>query len=519
MYTLKSLGMALLLCFLGGAEEAISQEESQEDRQEASQDENGKSKSEQQWCEGRGKFGESGLKGLEILKKGAANYPKHRECFSCHHQTLPMFAMRMSVSGETVSGKDEEGEFEGEMHAIHRFSMEALSRDLAALSDSEELDGRGLTLGYALWTLDLANRSLGKGGVRSREFNRGELQALKLRLIRKALATQQEDGHWRIHSHRPPAASSELVATALVVSSLIELLGDLELPDSEKAAAREAIFRALVWYAQCEEPSTTEDYCGLLWLGSALNRFVNSELLKGEVFQGGIFEGPGGRELGRDDLDSDQDLFLESRIEVAKVAKQEASVEQAQAIARLLGLTDNDFFFKKYVISDTGELKLSRSRMWRDWLKSRYSREEILEIMRADRRRGLNDTGRRLVGAQNSDGGWGQAKGMESDAYSTGMVLLVLGEVYSRLNGGVPPTSGSPTYLLFGYHLRGLRYLMESQGEDGSWHVSSRATPVQEYFDNGDPHETDQFISIMGTAWATAALLNAWKEQHAPLSR
>jgi hypothetical protein len=72
--------------------------------------------------------------------------------------------------------------------------------------------------------------------------------------------------------------------------------------------------------------------------------------------------------------------------------------------------------------------------------------------------------------------------------------------------------------VFFKYHLRGLRYLKGTQGVDGSWHVSSRATPVQEYFDNGDPYESDQFISMMGTAWASAALLNAWRGQYSPLS-
>src|SRR6516162_9767247 len=30
---------------------------------------------------------------LAVVQKAASNYPKHRDCFSCHHQTLPMLAM------------------------------------------------------------------------------------------------------------------------------------------------------------------------------------------------------------------------------------------------------------------------------------------------------------------------------------------------------------------------------------------------------------------------------------------
>ncbi len=31
--------------------------------------------------------------GLPLIQQAAANYPKHRKCFSCHHQTLPMLVM------------------------------------------------------------------------------------------------------------------------------------------------------------------------------------------------------------------------------------------------------------------------------------------------------------------------------------------------------------------------------------------------------------------------------------------
>src|SRR5262245_8590782 len=36
---------------------------------------------------------ESVTRGLRVVEKAARNYPNHRTCFSCHHQTLPMFAM------------------------------------------------------------------------------------------------------------------------------------------------------------------------------------------------------------------------------------------------------------------------------------------------------------------------------------------------------------------------------------------------------------------------------------------
>lgn len=53
---------------------------------------------------------------------------------------------------------------------------------------------------------------------------------------------------------------------------------------------------------------------------------------------------------------------------------------------------------------------------------------------------------------------------------------------------------------------RGTAYLLSTQRADGSWYVRSRAPKFQPYFNGGFPYEHDQWISAMGTGWATAAL-------------
>lgn len=99
---------------------------------------------------------------------------------------------------------------------------------------------------------------------------------------------------------------------------------------------------------------------------------------------------------------------------------------------------------------------------------------------------------RRLADRQRADGGWSATPDLESEAYSTGQALFVL------LDGGWPMTAASRD--------AAVEFLLNTQAEDGSWHVRTRSKPVQEWFDNGDPYDRDQFISIAGTAWATAAL-------------
>jgi N-acyl-D-amino-acid deacylase len=100
-----------------------------------------------------------------------------------------------------------------------------------------------------------------------------------------------------------------------------------------------------------------------------------------------------------------------------------------------------------------------------------------------------------VLAAQHDDGGWSPRDDMASDAYATGQALWTLHVA------DLPATH--PAYE------RGVRYLLGTQHDDGSWKVETRAKPVQVYFENGDPHGKHQFISTPATCWAVAALAAA----------
>ncbi len=101
-----------------------------------------------------------------------------------------------------------------------------------------------------------------------------------------------------------------------------------------------------------------------------------------------------------------------------------------------------------------------------------------------------------LLAKQRPDGGWGQKDDMASDAYATSTAIAALIRY-----GQTSPQNANIQ--------KGLEFLLKHQLEDGTWHVTTRAKPIQEYFESGFPHGKDQFISISATAWATLALLYA----------
>jgi hypothetical protein len=98
-----------------------------------------------------------------------------------------------------------------------------------------------------------------------------------------------------------------------------------------------------------------------------------------------------------------------------------------------------------------------------------------------------------LIRTQRPDGGWAQRDGMESDAYATGTALVALHQAAALATEDA-------------VYQRGMRYLLATQLEDGSWHVRSRSKPFQAYFESGFPHGKDQFISLSASGWATTAL-------------
>ncbi len=161
-------------------------------------------------------------------------------------------------------------------------------------------------------------------------------------------------------------------------------------------------------------------------------------------------------------------------------------------------------------LTDEIEEQETRSRKWLldvdvASTEDKVSRIRALSVI-GDASDLVNKFAAALVKEQRDDGGWAQTDEMDSDAYATGSVLMTLHQ-----NAGLSTDHAC--------YQRGIAFLESTQLDDGTWHVATRATRVQKYFESGFPHGRDQFISFTATCWAATAMAlslpeSNWQNQH-----
>jgi hypothetical protein len=119
---------------------------------------------------------------------------------------------------------------------------------------------------------------------------------------------------------------------------------------------------------------------------------------------------------------------------------------------------------------------------------------QLLALQWAGRPPAANDARiKALLAQQKPDGGWPQTPNLASDAYGTGQAVYALSQLK------VPATNAAVQ--------KAIAFLLRTQAEDGTWHVASRAMPIQPYFESGFPYGREQWISYSATAWADMALI------------
>ena len=164
--------------------------------------------------------------------------------------------------------------------------------------------------------------------------------------------------------------------------------------------------------------------------------------------------------------------------------------------------------------------RVAHARMWLRTQTPRDTEERTWQLLGlswagGDDKAFIEDAARALAALQLPDGGWNSIPERESDAYSTGEVLVALHDA-----GHVRVTN--PAWR------RGIAWLVSHQAPDGSWHVASRLHPPAQvsppYFESGYPYGHDQYLSASAASYAITAMSAAlgpagqgstreWKEE------
>lgn len=168
---------------------------------------------------------------IPLLEKGARGFAEQRDCFSCHHQTLPVVAL------ETARARG----FEVDPKVVKE-QLDHTTADLKGAIESYRKgsgQGGGVTrAGYALWALEA-------GGATPDETTAAVAEFLLTRDAKK--------GYWRSSSRRPPSEISHFTATYVALRGLKAFA-----TPEQKAKAEARVAAAREWLVQ-NRGEETED--------------------------------------------------------------------------------------------------------------------------------------------------------------------------------------------------------------------------------------------------------------------
>jgi N-acyl-D-amino-acid deacylase len=176
-------------------------------------------------------------KGLKRIEQGATNYPKHRQCFSCHHQAMPLLgltsAQQRGFAVDKVTIKQ-----------ILDFSLKS-HRNTEKIAQGQGIAGGNTQAVYILLTLQAGGHAA---------------DATTAALVKYLLARQRPDGSWPALAKRPPSEGSSFTNTALALHVLKAYGPAKDAKDSEEHSNQidKAFAKGRNWLRR-SKPVTMED--------------------------------------------------------------------------------------------------------------------------------------------------------------------------------------------------------------------------------------------------------------------
>jgi hypothetical protein len=170
-------------------------------------------------------------KALPLILKSTAEYPERRDCFSCHHQAVPVLALSTAKERGFVIPADAISDPVSLTEEDLRGSIESYRKGNG--------QGGGVTrAAYAMLTLEV-------GGIQPDEVT----DAVAEYLLKK----DESRDHWRGTSNRPPSEASEFTATYLALRALTAYGKE---PQKDRISARVKMARQ---WLETSKPKDTED--------------------------------------------------------------------------------------------------------------------------------------------------------------------------------------------------------------------------------------------------------------------
>src|SRR5262249_26400197 len=156
-------------------------------------------------------------KALRRIEQGVTNYPKHRQCFSCHHQAMAVFSMTAARQrGFTVDADL--------LQKVIDFSVKTF-RNRSFIAKGQGVGGDSVSVVYALHTFAAVERP------------HDETTAA---LVEYLLVKQRKDGAWPLPfgGDRPPTMGSMFTQTGLAMYALKQYGPAKDAPNAEELRKR-----------------------------------------------------------------------------------------------------------------------------------------------------------------------------------------------------------------------------------------------------------------------------------------
>ena len=138
-------------------------------------------------------------KALKRVEAGVTNYPKHRQCFSCHHQAMAVFSLTAARQRGFAVNDDL-------LKKVIDFSLRTF-RNKAFIARGQGVGGESVSVVYALHTLAAVERPY---------------DDTIAALVQYLLVKQRKDGAWPVPfgGDRPPTMGSLFTQTGLAMYAL-----------------------------------------------------------------------------------------------------------------------------------------------------------------------------------------------------------------------------------------------------------------------------------------------------------